>query len=140
MEKASENPTINNAVSNLTEDAIAGLNLRSDPAIVATGVASRMVRGDAESAKNYLALQAGITPAEADIKIAQMKAKVDQAMDDARIAAGTAMKSTGWTLFLLTVLGAAASIGGGALGSVANFRKPLIREEGVSLRRPHTAV
>lgn len=140
VEKASESPAISNAVSNLAEDALGGLNLRSDIRTVATGVATRIASGDTESAKNYLAFQSGISPAEADVKIAYMKARFDQTMIQAREGAATAMKSAGWTLFLLTVLGAVASIGGGALGSVANFRRPLIREEGISIRRPHTAV
>lgn len=140
MNRAADNPAISNTVTNWAEDAMGDLNLRSDPKTVATGVASRLINGDAESAKNYLAAQAGITPAEADVRIAQMKGRVDQSVDEAKQGAATALKSTGWSLFILSVLGAVVSIAGGALGSVANFRKPLIREETAGMRRTQAAV
>jgi hypothetical protein len=140
VEKASESPTVSNTVASISEDAIGNLNLKADPKTVATGVASRLVRGDTESAKNYLAIQAGISPMEADARIAQMKARVDQMADDAKMAAATTLKSVGWSLLIITVLGALASVAGGALGSVANFKKPLITQDGVNLRRTQTAV
>lgn len=127
-EKASENPQVSNAVSTMTEDALGGLNLRSSPQVVAQGLGSRLFRGDTEGAKNYLAREAGITPTEADARIAQMKAQVDKVISDTKEATATGLKSMGWSLFLLVVLGALSAVGGGALGSVANFRKPLIRE------------
>jgi hypothetical protein len=127
-QQASQNPAISNAVSNITEDSLGGLQLKSDPTTVAEGLGTRLFRGDSEGAKNYLAAQAGITPTEADARVAQMKARVDKFVSDTKEATGTALKSAGWSLFLLVVLGSIASLGGGALGSVANFRKPLIRE------------
>lgn len=128
-QQASQSPVITNKVTDIAENAMGDLNLRSDPKTVATGVGNRLIAGDAEGAKNYLAMQAGITPAEADAKIAQLKGQVDQTVADAKNMAGDAMKATGWSLFLLVVLGALAAVGGGALGSVANFRNPLSREQ-----------
>lgn len=128
VDKASDNPTVTNTVNQVTEDALGDLNLKSQPNIVAQGLAQRLVRGDADGAKNYLARQAGITPTEADARITQMKAQVDKFIADAKETTGTALKNVGWSLFLLVALGAIAGMGGGALGSVANFRKPLIRE------------
>lgn len=135
-QQAAQNPAINNAISDLADNALADLNLSTDPSTVATAVGSRLVRGDTEGAKNYLARQAGITPAEADARIAQMKARVDRAVDETKEGASTALRSFGWSLFLLAVLGALASVAGGALGSVANFRKPLSRDQYV-LRNQH---
>ncbi len=135
VDKAAESPVINNAVSNVAEDAIGDLNLKSDVRTVGTGVATRLVRGDAEGAKNYLSMQAGITPAEADTRIAQMKTRVDKIIEDAKEGTAAALKSVGWSLFLLTLLGSLAAVAGGAMGSVANFRKPLIRQEGIGLGR-----
>lgn len=132
VEQAAQNPTISNTVGNMAEDALGDLNLKSDPKIVATGVANRLISGNAEGAKNYLAMQAGITPAEADSRIAQLKAQADKTIDDAKMVAADAMKATGWTLFLLVGLGAISAVGGGALGSVANFRNPLSREQYLS--------
>lgn len=130
-QKAAENPTITSSVSDMTEKALGDLNLRSDPKDVARGLGTRLVQGDAEGAKNYLAAEAGITPQEADIRIAQMRRQVAQTVDEAKEAAGTALKSTGWTLFLMVILGAIAGSTGGALGSVANLKNPLVinREE-----------
>ena len=123
--QASGNATVNN----LVEDALGDLNLKSDPEVVASGVVSRLIKGNTEGAKNYLARQAGITPSEADTRIAQLRQQVDQAMVQARETAANALQGAGWSLFATLVLGAASAIGGGALGSRANFRKPLTREQ-----------
>jgi hypothetical protein len=133
---ASQNQTITNTVSNLSEDALGDLNLGSDPRTVAMGVGTRLVNGNVESAKNYLARQAGISPAEADARITQLNTQVSQTINQAKEGAATALKSAGWTLFLLVALGALAAIAGGALGSVTNFRKPLSREQSL-LRSQH---
>lgn len=127
-QEASQNQAVSSTVSRLAEDALGDLNLKSDPSVVAQGVGSRLIQGEGESAKNYLAAQAGISPAEADARIAQMKAQVDKYVSDAKEAAGSAIRSAGITIFLLVLFGSLAAIGGGALGSVANFRKPLVRE------------
>ncbi len=128
-QKASNSPTVSNTISNITESALGDLNLKSDPTTVAQGLGTRLVRGDTEGAKRYLAFQSGMTVAEADQRIATMRADVDKAVNDAKEAAATALKSTGWTLFGLVVLGALSAVGGGAVGSMANFRKPLIIED-----------
>lgn len=128
-ERAAQNPTITNTINNITEDALGDLNLRSEPSVVAQGVATRLIRGDTESAKNFLSRQAGITPAEADTRIAAMKTRVDQYVAQGKEALGTALRSTGWTIFLLVALGSIASVLGGALGSVTNYRRPLVREQ-----------
>lgn len=135
VDKAADMPVINNAVSNVAEDTIGDLNLKSDVKTVGTGVVTRIVQGNTEGAKNYLSMQAGITPTEADARIAQMKTRVDQIVEDTREGTASALKSVGWSLFLLTLLGSLAAVAGGAMGSVANFRKPLIRQEGVGLGR-----
>jgi hypothetical protein len=127
--KVAEQPGVMNTVGQYAEDALGDLNLRSDPGVVAQGVAGRLVRGNTDGAKNYLAAQAGITPEEADARIAQLKVRADKAVDDAKAAAGDALQATGWSLFLLVILGALSSVLGGALGSVANFRNPLSREQ-----------
>jgi len=128
-EKAGRSPAISNTVSNITESALGDLNLKSDPTTVAQGLGTRLVRGDTEGAKRYLAYQSGMTVAEADQRIATMRADVDKAVNDAKEATAVALKSTGWTLFGLVVLGALAAVGGGAIGSMANFRKPLVIED-----------
>jgi hypothetical protein len=80
------------------------------------------MRGDQESAKNYLAYQAGMTPAEADQKIAAAKVKIDQALVEARQATATALKTVGWSLFLGIALSMMASAMGGLSGALLNER------------------
>lgn len=128
-QQAAQNPTITNTVRNLTEDALGDLNLRSDPQTVIMGVGTRLMNGNIEGAQTYLSRQTGITQAEASARISQLNTQVQQTIDQAKQGAATALKSTGWSLFLLVALGALAAIGGGALGSVTNFRKPLSREQ-----------
>jgi hypothetical protein len=134
--QASQSPMVRNIV----ENAVGDLNLKSSPETVISGVASRLIQGDREGAKNYLARQAGITPAEADRRIAQVNTQIQNAMNQAAESGAKAMQGAGWSLFFTLVLGTAAAIGGGALGSRANLRKPLTREqvEAISGFRPAT--
>lgn len=110
------------AVLDILEDASGDLKLKSEPSVVAKGVASRLLRGDTEAAKNYLANQASLTPAQADAKIQEAKAKAEAAADQAREAAAKALKATGWSVFLLIVTGLLASALGGLLATKANER------------------
>lgn len=126
-QKLAGNEAVTNSISNFAEDALGDLKLRSNPTDVAKGLGTRLYRGDTEGAKNYLAREAGITPTEADARIAQLKAQSDKVISETKEGAATALRSTGWSLFLLVLLGALSSVFGGAMGSVANFRKPLIR-------------
>lgn len=128
-QQISNNPQVSSAISNVAEDALGNLKLRSDPRDVAQGVGTRLFRGDTEGAKNYLAREAGITPTEADARIASAKAQVDKIVADTKEGTAVALRSAGWSLFLLVLLGALSAVCGGALGSVANFRKPLMRVE-----------
>ena len=125
VEKMANNPQVGSVI----ENALGDLNLRSEPKQVASEVATRLIRGDGEGAKNYLARQAGITPGEADQRIAQLRLQVDESINKIKAATATALESTGWTIFLLVILGALASVLGGSLGSVINFRKPLAKRD-----------
>lgn len=116
-------------VNNIVEDAIGDLKLKNTPRNVATGLATRLIRGDVDGAKNFLSAQSGISQAEASSRIATLRSRVDGVMEEARMGIAGALKSAGWSLFFLVLLGSAAAVGGGALGSVANFRKPLSRHD-----------
>ena len=117
------------AVRDMVDDAVGDLNLKSDPRSVATGIATRLIRGDAEGAKNYLVRESGITMAQAEQRIASAKGKIDGALVTVRQGASAALKSTGWALFFLVFLGSISAVLGGSLGSVTNFRKPLAKKE-----------
>lgn len=109
-------------VQDIVEDNVGGLKLKSDAKEVVGGVASRLLRGDQESAKNYLAYQAGMSPTEADQRIAAAKAKMDEAMIEARQATATALKAVGWSLFLGIALSMIASAMGGMTAALLNER------------------
>ena len=129
VNQISQNPYVANFVGNISEDALGDLNLKSDPQVVASGLTSRLVRGDTQGAKNYIAAQAGISPEDADQRIIQLKNRFDASLIEAKQQAASALKSAGWSIFLLVVLSALSAILGGALGSVANHRKPLASRE-----------
>lgn len=118
---ASQNPV----VENIVEDNLGELKLKSSPETVVRGVASRLARGDQESAKNYLAYQAGITPQEADQKIAAAKAKIDEMMTETRKATATALKAIGWSLFVSIVLATIAAVLGGMLAALCNEKRTI---------------
>ena len=128
VQQAANNQTVMNTVNNLAEDALGDLNLRSEPRVVAQGIATRLLQGDTQGARNYLVRQSGITEAEAQQRIDQLRNTLNNYVETVREATATALRSLGWSLFLMVVLGALAAIGGGALGSVTNYRKPLVRE------------
>lgn len=116
------------ALNNAIEDALGDLNLRNEPGIVFSGVASRLIAGDTNGAKNYLARQAGVSPQVVDARINQLQAQINQAMTQARQQAAKALQATGWALFLMLTLGTIAATAGGALGALANVRRPLARD------------
>jgi hypothetical protein len=134
--KAATQPLLT-AIADEAEMTLGELNLRSDPEVVARGLATRLIRGDTAGATNYLAIQTGITPDEATLRINDLRTRADRAVDQAKENAADALKATGWSLFLLVMLGALSSVLGGALGSVANFRNPLSREQFAALHRLH---
>jgi hypothetical protein len=119
----------NSVVNSIIENAVGDLNLRSDPQTVVTGLGNRLIRGNTVAARNYLARQSNLSPAEADQRIATLRTQVDQALVQAREAAAKALQATGWSLFATMLLGLIASVGGGALGSLQNVRHPLVHEQ-----------
>ena len=109
-------------VQDIIQDNLGDAKLKSDPEVVVKNVASRLLRDDVDGAKNYLAYQTGMTPAEADQKIAAAKAKIDDGLTKAREATATALKTIGWSLFVIIVLGTIASVMGGLLAVKCNER------------------
>lgn len=139
-QRLAQSPNVRTAITNLSNRALGDLNLKSAPSDVAKGIGDRLIAGDVEGAQTYLARESGITPAEANARIAQAKVQIDQAVDEAKITTGNALKSAGWTLFLLVVLGGGFGALGGGLGSVANFRRPLIKSREDYLTGAHQPV
>lgn len=115
----------NSVVQDVVQDMLGDLNLKSDPSVVAKGVASRLVRGDEAAAKQYLAYQAGIPASEVDKRIAAAKTKMDEAAKQIRETAAKIMKDTGWSLFVVIVLGMIAAGLGGLLAAKCNEKYTL---------------
>ena len=90
-----QNPALNRAIASFTEDAVGDLNLRSNSEVVAQGLGSRLLQGDTEGAKNYLASHSAITSEEADARILSLKAKIDNTLAETKEAAAAALRSTG---------------------------------------------
>ena len=118
---AGENP----AIQDMIQDSLGDMKLKSDIATVSKGVASRLLRGDEESAKNYLAFQAGVPASEVDQKINAAKAKIDEAATKLRENTASVMKATGWSLFVVMVLGMISAGLGGLLATKCNEKYTL---------------
>ena len=104
-------------VQQVVEGSIGGLDLRSSPETVAQGLATRLLRGDEASATNYLAYQAGITPAEASDRVVSFRQDVQNTIRNAGIQASRAMRFLGWTIFGATLIGAFLAMWGGMIGA-----------------------
>jgi hypothetical protein len=130
-----DNPQVQATV----DDALGDLNLRSDPRTVAQGVGSRLLRGDSQGAKTYLAREAGISPADADQRINSASQKVQAYATQAAGKAAQGAKIAGWSLFGALVLGTLVSMFGGGLGAGVNLRAPLSRSDSRSIREQRAA-
>ena len=104
-------------VASFVEEQFLDLDLRSSPQVVASGLASRLLSGNIQGARNYLAFQAKIDSEEAQARIIQLNAQSNRLMTDAKVAAVSALKTTGWSLFFLIVLSSIAAALGGSLGA-----------------------
>lgn len=117
-------------VNEIIEDSLGGTKVAPERfQAVVTGTAARLANGRPDSARNYLMRETGVTQAEADQKIATLKAQAEEAAVKTREATATALKATGWMLFLTMALGAMASAVGGAFGSHMNLRRPFYEFE-----------
>lgn len=125
----------NQAVRDMIEESLGGAMLKTDAATVVRGISLRLMRGDDESAANYLAMQSNLAPSEAQTRIAVLKQRADELMTKAREASATALKAGGWSVFLLITLSAIASVLGGLLGSQFNLRRTMDIEVPSTVRR-----
>ncbi|RYZ76511.1 MAG: hypothetical protein EOP05_04810 [Proteobacteria bacterium] len=117
-------------VNEIIEDSMGGTKVAPERLqAVVTGVAARLANGRPDSARNYLMRETGVTQAEADQRLATLKTQVDEAAVKTREATATALKATGWMLFLTMVIGAMAAAVGGALGSHMNLKRPFYEYE-----------
>ncbi|MBN8555415.1 MAG: hypothetical protein J0L93_08225 [Deltaproteobacteria bacterium] len=114
------------AVTAAIENAIGNLNLKDDVSVVIKGVATRLANGNEQAAKNYLAREAGLTPAQADQRIADLLTNFNRAVAEATEVSGNAISAMGWTMFLTFLLGGLAGYFGGGAGATMNNRRPFV--------------
>jgi hypothetical protein len=126
-------------IQDIVQETFAGANLRSSPETVVRGVAVRLLQGDPERAKNYLAREARMTPTEAQNRINQVRGKLEANLAAAAEKTAVAVSTAAWAWFAMMVVGLVAAMGGGVLGSVSNEKNPLSEEEltpGLHISRP----
>jgi hypothetical protein len=131
---AASNLDDNPVVSTAVESAIGSANLKSDITTVTKEVTARIMRGDTQSAKNYLSYQMGSTQG-VDEMIAQVEGKAKEVAENT----GKAIAGVSWMMFLTLLLSSAGAVLGGSLGAKNNHRKPLDVDEVVPLSRYQSA-
>lgn len=115
----------NFSFSDAVEENLVGVEFKGDGAAVMAGVTARLVQGQPEAAKNYLARNSTLTRPQIDTQINAAQAQVQQAMTDARIATANALKVTGWSLFATLIVSMIGALFGGILGSEINQKIPI---------------
>lgn len=116
------NPIVQDSIN----QAIGTAQLKSDPSAVAQGLTARLLQGDTQSAKNYLAYQTGMPSGEIEVKIAQLKTQFDIAVRNAGVQTARAVGNTGVTFFILFLIGILSATFGGRMGAHANAKMPYV--------------
>lgn len=125
VSQVTQSPQVRETFNRIIQNTIGDLNVQSNIETVAINVGNRLLRGDQEAAVDYLAMETGISREEAQQRLEGLQIQAQEAVGDAKNIAGDALKTGGWTLFLLVLFGALSSVGGGILASRLNLRKPI---------------
>lgn len=123
--QAAQGSGISNTISNMLEDRLGDVQFKGDAKTVVTGVGQRLIQGDRDGAKSYLARNSNLSEAQIESRMAQLNTQVDQAKQDAQQAAATTLKVTGWSLFAFLVLCWIGAVLGGFFGAMVNQRQPI---------------
>ncbi len=126
------------AVQDTIQQSFQGLNLKSSPEIVTQGIATRLLQGDSEGAKRFLAFQAGVPVEQVDARITILQQEVRSTLQTAAQTTAKGMQAAGWTIFLTLVLGIGGCALGGSVGAAANHRQPLIDQGHAMDLKPQT--
>jgi hypothetical protein len=129
----------NPQVQAVVQDRLGDLNLKSPPDQVAQGVASRLIRGDTQGAKNYLASQAGVSRAEVNRRVDQFNTDVQNTLKDIGTKTAKAASLAGWSLFGIVLVGSIFSYLGGLVGVGATLGRPMSRRDELRVRRTRAA-
>lgn len=119
----------NTRVQDTINQAMGTNTFKADPKVVAEGITTRLLQGDVASAKSYYAYQTGMSEAEVSANIDALNARFEAVVKEVGNKAATAAAATGFTLFILYVLGAVAAMFGGRVAAHANVARPIASEE-----------
>lgn len=115
-------------VQHSVEDAMGAVNLKSEPSVVIGGILTRLIRGNPESAKNYLANQTGLSGAELNTRFNRIENEFKSSAATIGANATSVISRSAWAVFLLLLAGIATAVLSGAWGAGMNFRLPLTDE------------
>lgn len=115
----------NTRVQDTINQAFGTDTLKSDHKVVAEGLAIRLLRGDVQSAKSYYAYQSGLSEAEVNQKIDTLNAQFTATAKEIGDTAAKATTVTGFSLFILFVVGVLSALFGGRYAAHANVARPL---------------
>jgi len=118
----------NNAIQDAVDTALGGSTLKADAATVSQGLTNRLLQGDTESAKNYLAYQTGVSREEAEAKITKLSGDVESAAKHAAEVASRAVGQAGLSLFVTFFVGLLGALVGGRVGARSNVDRPFARD------------
>ena len=127
--KGTSNISANPQVQDAINTALGSTPLKSSPQDVAQGLAVRLMQGDNDSAKSYLAYQTGLSEAEVDAKIAKLKTDFENAAKTIGTKAAATLADVGFMLLMTFAVGLVASIVGGVVGAESNIERPLAQVE-----------
>jgi hypothetical protein len=111
-------------VQQVVNDALQGGTLKAPVGQVAQGIATRLLQGDTEGAKDYLVSQSTLTQVQADQAISTVQQRIGPTLNEAGRRGAGVLKATGWTLFFSLTLGTLASVVGGTVGARSRIRHP----------------
>jgi hypothetical protein len=118
----------------LVEDQLGGVQFRGDSHAIIAGVLNRLLRGEMEAAKNFLATNTSLTRDQVNTNIEKISSGLVRAGEDARLAAAQGMRALGWSMFSYLVFSVTGALIGGVIGSRANQRSAISDKELPSLR------
>jgi hypothetical protein len=117
--------------------------LRSSPSEVISGLATRLLTNDADSAKSYLEFETGLPESEIEARIQTLQADFKAAAKSIGQKSAQTLVDTGWTLFVTIFVGLIAAVIGGRIGAHANAERPIAsvarREPIVATQQPARA-
>ena len=125
------NPTVQDSINK----SMPKTATKSEPKVVAQGLAIRLLKGDAESAKAYYSYETGLSGAEVDTKIAQLKNDFEAAAKNIGDKAAQTVAGIGWSFFVTFLVGLMAALIGGFIGANSNFKLPLASAHSVTPKK-----